>query len=120
MQETCYFVEKMTAAWAVIENNIHALDAGDKTHLLKRDAVKLGNHDKQAPLFNLVFLDPPYGKGLAEKTLLCLKEGGWLAEDALLVVEEDKRAGFMTPLGFDEINRRTYGDTEITLLSYTS
>jgi 16S rRNA G966 N2-methylase RsmD len=43
-----------------------------------------------------------------------------LAEDALLVVEEDKRADFMTPLGFDEINRRTYGDTEITLLSYTS
>lgn len=118
--ETCYFIEKMTAAWVVIENNIHALDAADKTHLLKRDAVKLGNHDKQAPLFNLVFLDPPYGKGLAEKTLLCLKEGGWLAEDALLVVEEDKRADFKTPLGFDEINRRIYGDTEITLLSYTS
>lgn len=118
--ETCYFVENMMAAWAVIESNIHALGAVDKSHLLKRDAVHLGNHNRQAPLFNLVFLDPPYGKGLAEKTLHCLKEGRWLAEDALLVVEEDKRADFMTPMGFDEINRRAYSDTEITLLSYTS
>jgi len=117
---SCYFVEKTNAACAVIESNIHALDAADKTHLLRRDAVRLGRHDKQAPLFNLVFLDPPYGKGLAEKTLQCLQEGGWLARDAMLVVEEDKRAGFMTPLGFDEIYRRAYGDTEITLLSNIS
>jgi hypothetical protein len=44
--------------------------------------------------------------------------GGWLALDALLVVEEDKRAGFTPPLGFDGVYRRAYGDTEITLLSY--
>ena len=117
---SCYFVEKIDAASAVIESNIHALNANDKTHLLKCDAVRLGKHDMQAPFFNLVFLDPPYGKGLAEKTLQCLQEGGWLAQDALLVVEEDKRAGFIPPSGFDEIYRRAYGDTEITLLSNIS
>lgn len=117
---SCYFVEKINAACAVIESNIHALNATDKSHLLKCDAVRLGKHEKQAPLFNLVFLDPPYGKGLAEKTLQCLQEGGWLAQDALLVVEEDKRAGFIPPSGFDEIYRRAYGDTEITLLSNIS
>ena len=68
------FCEKINAACAVIESNIHALNATDKTHILKCDAVRLGKHDKQAPFFNLVFLDPPLVR-LAEKTLQCLQAG---------------------------------------------
>ena len=45
--------------------------------------------------------------------------GRWLAQDALLVVEEDKRAGFIPLSGFDEIIV-AHGDTEITLLSNIS
>jgi len=45
-----------------------------------------------------VFLDPPYGKGLAEKALASAREGGWLKQDALIVVEEALDAAFkLTP-----------------------
>ena len=37
--------------------------------------------------FDLVFLDPPYGKGLEITALTLLKEAGLLAEDAMIVVE---------------------------------
>jgi 16S rRNA (guanine966-N2)-methyltransferase len=61
-------------------------------------------------------LDPPYRKGLAEASLASLRDGGWLAPDALLVVEEAADAGFTAPKGYAEVERRRYDDTEFTLL----
>jgi 16S rRNA (guanine966-N2)-methyltransferase len=66
--------------------------------------------------FGLAFLDPPYGKGLAERALLSAREGGWLTPDALAVVEEATGAGFTAPDGFEEIERRDYGDTQVAFL----
>jgi 16S rRNA (guanine966-N2)-methyltransferase len=68
--------------------------------------------------FALVFLDPPYGKGLAEKALASLRDGGWLTPDALLVVEEAKAAEFAAPDGFEELERRVYDDTEFVILRF--
>jgi 16S rRNA (guanine966-N2)-methyltransferase len=69
--------------------------------------------------FDLVFLDPPYGKALAEKALVSLRDGGWLTPYALLVVEESKAAAFTAPDGFDELERRAYDDTEFVFLRVT-
>ena len=66
--------------------------------------------------FSLAFLDPPYGKGLAEKALAAAREGGWLKPAALIVVEEAADAGFMAPEGFEELERRKYDDTELVFL----
>jgi 16S rRNA (guanine966-N2)-methyltransferase len=63
-----------------------------------------------------VFLDPPYGKGLAENALLSAREGGWLRSNALIVVEEAADAGFRPPEGFAELERRKYDDTEFVFL----
>jgi 16S rRNA (guanine966-N2)-methyltransferase len=63
-----------------------------------------------------VFLDPPYAKKLAEQALASLRDGGWLDPAALLVVEEARAAAFVTPEGFDELERRTYDDTEFVFL----
>jgi 16S rRNA (guanine966-N2)-methyltransferase len=65
--------------------------------------------------FNVVFCDPPYGKGFAEKSLASLPEGNWLAPGALLVVEEAVKSSFKTPEGFEELERREYGDSEIVI-----
>jgi 16S rRNA (guanine966-N2)-methyltransferase len=45
-----------------------------------------------------------------------LREGGWLTPSALLVVEEAKAAAFAVPEGFEELERRTYDDTEFVFL----
>ena len=44
------------------------------------------------------------------------RDGGWLAPDALIVVEEAAGAGFKAPEGFTEIERRRYDDTELVFL----
>jgi 16S rRNA (guanine966-N2)-methyltransferase len=45
-----------------------------------------------------------------------LRDGGWLAQAALLVVEEAKAAEFAAPEGFETLERRVYDDTEFVFL----
>jgi 16S rRNA (guanine966-N2)-methyltransferase len=105
-------------ARALLRANTETLGLGGVTRIFRRDATRLGPVHPLEP-FNLVFADPPYGKGLAEKALTSAREGGWLAKKALVVVEEAAHAGFKPPDGFEELERRTYDDTEFVFLRST-
>jgi len=109
------FVDEGAEARALLRGNVDALGAGGATRIFRRDATRLGPAHPVEP-FSLAFLDPPYGKGLGEKALASARDGGWLAPDALIVVEEASDAGFAPPAGFDEIERRDYGDTQLVFL----
>ncbi len=109
------FVDNGAEARALLRNNVEALGLGGVTKVYRRDAGNLGPAHPVDP-FSLVFLDPPYGMKLAEKALASLRDGGWLTPRALLAVEETKAAGFVTPQGFEELERRTYDDTELVFL----
>ncbi len=111
------FVDNGAEARALLRNNVEALGLGGVTKVYRRDATRLGPAHPVAP-FDLAFLDPPYGKGLAETALAALRDGGWLKPDALVVVEEARAAAFVAPAGFDECERRVYDDTEFVVLRY--
>jgi 16S rRNA (guanine966-N2)-methyltransferase len=109
------FVEEAAEARALIRANVETLSLTGVTKIFRRDATRLGPRGAFEP-FSLVFCDPPYGKGFAEKALASAHEGGWLADDALLVVEESVAAKFTAPDGFEVLERRAYDDTEIVFL----
>ncbi len=109
------FVEQGAEARALIRENVEALGLGGITRIFRRDAGKLGPAHPVEP-FSLIFLDPPYGQGLGEKALTSARAGGWLAPEALAVVEESVAAAFKPPDGFQEIERRAYGETELVIL----
>ncbi|HKA74939.1 MAG TPA: 16S rRNA (guanine(966)-N(2))-methyltransferase RsmD [Xanthobacteraceae bacterium] len=109
------FVDDGGEARALIRANVEALGLGGVTKIFRRDATKLGPAHPVEP-FSLVFLDPPYGLGLAERALVSAREGAWLAPEAVAVVEEAADAAFTTPEGFQEMERRTYGDTQFLFL----
>jgi len=113
------FVDNGAEARALLRNNVEALGLGGVTKVYRRDATRLGPAHPMEP-FALVFLDPPYRMKLAEQALASLRDGGWLAKDALLVVEEAKAAAFAAPEGFAELERRVYDDTEFTFLRSSS
>ncbi len=112
------FVDDGIESRALLRENVGTLGLGGVTRIFRRDATKLG---PAAPLepFTLAFLDPPYGKGLAEKALASARDGGWLKPEALVVVEEAAEAGFKAPEGFRELERRKYDDTEVVFLRAT-
>lgn len=112
------FVDDGAEARALLRENVQTLGLAAATRIFRRDATKLGPAHPVEP-FSLAFLDPPYGKGLAERALASAREGGWLTSDALIVVEEATDAGFKAPGGFDEIERRNYDDTQFVILRLT-
>jgi 16S rRNA (guanine966-N2)-methyltransferase len=109
------FVDEGVEARALLRDNVEALGLGGVTRIFRRDATRLGPAHPLEP-FSLAFLDPPYGKGLAEKALVSGREGGWFKPEALVVVEEAADAGFKAPEGFTEEERRRYDDTEFIVL----
>ena len=111
------FVDNGAEARALMRDNVEALGLGGVTKVYRRDATDLGPAHPVEP-FSLVFLDPPYGKGLADKALVSLRDGGWLTPNALLVVEEAKAAALEAPEGFAELERRAYDDTEFVFLRF--
>ena len=108
-------VDDAAEARALQRENVAALGLGGVSRIFRRDATRLGPAHPIEP-FSLVFLDPPYGKGLAEKALLSARDGGWLAPGALLVVEEAADAPFTAPERFEELERRGYDDTGVIFL----
>jgi 16S rRNA (guanine966-N2)-methyltransferase len=109
------FIDDGAEARALLRQNVEALGLAAVTKIFRRDATKLGVAHPVEP-FSLVFLDPPYGKGLVERALASARAGGWLTDDTLIVVEESVEAKFAAPEGFEEIERRQYDDTEFVVL----
>ncbi|UWQ10584.1 16S rRNA (guanine(966)-N(2))-methyltransferase RsmD [Aliiroseovarius crassostreae] len=95
-------------ALSLIRENIAKCRCQDEVTVVKRDATRL----LEGTAHNLIFLDPPYGKGLGEKALTSAIAGGWIAPDALIVWEEN--TGIALPEGIRLLDSRRYGDTVIS------
>ena len=106
------FVEDGAVALGLLRKNIGLMRVEDCTEVIRRDAVRLG--PVRGAGFDLVFLDPPYGRGLGEAALAAALAGGWLAEGAMIVWEEG--APPVVPGGVERLDQRKYGDTVVTLL----
>lgn len=109
------FVDNGAMARRLITQNIDYLRLNDQAHLYPGNATRLGTV-KHSP-FDLVFLDPPYGKKLGGKALSSAAKGGWLTNDALIVWEEN--AAQPAPDGFALLDTRKFGETHITILRYS-
>ncbi|HEY0918985.1 16S rRNA (guanine(966)-N(2))-methyltransferase RsmD [Devosia sp.] len=112
------FVDTGSEARGLIRDHIDAFGVGGVTKLLRRDATSLGPAGTLGP-FDLVFLDPPYGKGLGEKALASLAEGNWLAPESLIVFEEGADAEVDLPPGYLVELQRDYGAACVRLLRYS-
>lgn len=102
------FVDTGAEARGLIRDHILEFGIAGIAKLLRRDATALGPAGTMGP-FDLVFLDPPYNKGLGEKALVSLRDGGWLAPDATIVLEEASGAVVELPEGLALDDRREYG-----------
>ena len=105
------FVDDGRVAGRLLRDNIATLGVRAETRTLKCDARRLPQAEARC---GLVFLDPPYGKGLGEAALAAARDQGWIAAGALIVWEET--APQTAPEGFAPLDNRRYGDTHVTVL----
>ena len=106
------FVDDGRVAGGLIRDNIGRVKRGVDTTLLSLNATKLPPHTGDP--FTLIFLDPPYGKGLGLLALHSAQSGGWIAPGALAVWEEATPQP--APPGFAPVEVRRYGETVVTVL----
>ncbi|TRD21994.1 16S rRNA (guanine(966)-N(2))-methyltransferase RsmD [Palleronia caenipelagi] len=103
------FVENGRVALGLLGRNIASLGEAARTRVVKSNATRLREASAAAAL---VFLDPPYGKGLGAPALTAALAGGWIAPGALIVWEDASEAAL--PHGLSRLDARRYGDTWIT------
>jgi 16S rRNA (guanine966-N2)-methyltransferase len=108
------FIDESAHARAAIRRNVEALGLTGVTKIWRRDATKLGEAGTLQP-FQLIFCDPPYGRGLGERALEEAINGGWTEQGAIAVLEERADVAISWPPSFREIDRRRYGDTQIAI-----
>lgn len=106
-------VEKGRVGQRLIAENIDKLGT-DAATLLRNDATRLG--PCPGALFDLVFLDPPYGQGLGGRALHAARD--WIAPGGLVVWEEE--AFQAPPEGYGLLDQRRFGGVHVTLLERLS
>jgi len=107
------FVENDREARTALAKNIKALGEDARARILAADGTQLPRADGP---YDLVFLDPPYRSGLAERALVSLKQMGWIAPEALLILELAAREPFAPPFDFAILEERRYGAGRLAFL----
>lgn len=112
---SCVFVDRDAGARKAVAANAATLGLSDRCEILASDATRLTKHPAATRL-DLVFLDPPYTEGLAILTLASLLENGWLASEALAIVEVGAREAAPKTLGYALLDERVWGAAKVAFL----
>ena len=94
--------------------NVEALGLGGLTKILRRDATRLGPASPFTP-FQVIFCDPPYGLGLGEKALASALAGGWLADGAIVILEERQGLEVAFPEPITLLDQRVAGEGQVLI-----
>jgi 16S rRNA (guanine966-N2)-methyltransferase len=108
-------VEHDRQALAVLRSNVDAVGVGE-VRVAASDVVRWLSTPCPDPAsaYEVVFLDPPYDLPAVEvgRVLTMLGDGGWLTDQATVVVERPRREiGWIWPLGYEPERERRYGET---------
>ena len=104
------FVESNRRACMCIRKNLSFTKLADHGKILNMDVMQALARLRGKGRFDLIFADPPYGRGYPEEVLSALKDSDILSADTLLVVEErmDTDVSFVEKTGFVIQRIKTY------------
>lgn len=107
------FVDQHRESVALIRRNLELTGFSARALLVEMGVSSaIAALGRKAEAFDLVFLDPPYGTGLAGSTLGLLAASPLIQGGSLVVAEFSQREVVPESFGeLKEVDRRTYGDT---------
>ncbi|MEK6726424.1 MAG: 16S rRNA (guanine(966)-N(2))-methyltransferase RsmD [Deltaproteobacteria bacterium] len=110
------FVDEHPASINILKENVDICGFAERSEIIQatvESGIKI--LFKRGIKFNLVFLDPPYGKGLIEKTIEEIISRDILEDGAVVIAEHSLREKpLMEYDGLTLTDRRKYGDTEVS------
>ena len=113
------FVEKGRQALNLIQRNLSQFGMNGQSEILPKDVMRaIGILKQRCEIFDLILIDPPYEKGMIQKTLMKLNSDKIHHEDSILIIQHNRRESIPTMFeGWTLIRQRRIGDTLISFLS---
>ena len=118
--KSAVFIDNDTDALSLIKQNKRSLALDDRAKIIKWDIVKNLDCIKYVnPLFNLVFMDPPYYKKFIKPSLLNLRNSHCLEKEACVVVEHPFSESIPKDFSaYNIIDQRKYGKKIVSFLNF--
>ncbi|MDD2233438.1 MAG: 16S rRNA (guanine(966)-N(2))-methyltransferase RsmD [Desulfitobacteriaceae bacterium] len=108
-------VEESPAALKIIMENLKIAGLLERTKLRPQEALRFLASNQE--VFDLIFLDPPYQKGLIEQVLLILANPCRLSPNGVIVAETSKDEEIdVESYPFEVRKVSKYGDTKVWYL----
>ena len=116
-----FFVERGRQALRLIQKNLSGCGMEGQSEILPKDAIRaIGILKARGESFDLILMDPPYERGLVEKTFEKLNSHRIYHEGSILVIQHDRREPLPDkPEGWNLIRERRIGDTIVSFLTPT-
>jgi len=113
--ESCIFIEMNRQAVQIIRKNAGYLKLEKQEYeVIQRDfEVYIKNENGK---FDVIFLDPPYGKGYLNKAVYGIRANGLLATDGILIIESEVGGEEIDFDGFEILKEKKYGRILVTVL----
>ena len=115
--EYSVFVENNRKAAKCIEENIKFTKFDKNARLVVSDVVSALYTLEGKYKFDIVFMDPPYNKGLVTPALKVIHDRQLLSDDGIIVIERDGEEDSFETNSFQVLKERKYGRTIITVLT---
>ncbi len=97
----------------ICKENLERLGLLNTVKLYRTDATKFVKSKGES--FDVIFLDPPYGLSLVERTMKAMRED-LLNDGGIVIIEKWKKESIYIPKFLEMINAKTYGDSEVVIL----
>ena len=109
------FIEKSRPSLAALHRNIEDCKFKEQGEILSREVtVGIKILENRAESFAIIFLDPPYGKRLAQTTLEVLARSSIISPETLMVAEHSATEEINSIPGLQRMDRRKYGSTQVS------
>lgn len=105
----CYFSDINEECIAVINDNLNKAGFADKASVFKLDYIDMLEKHKNKK-FDVIYIDPPYNKGLGVKAIEIISSYDLLMKNGVLVLEADTNEVAPDKIGkFEKFKSRNYG-----------
>lgn len=113
--EECYFSDINAQCVRIIKENIEKAQFANESHIYNLD-YKQVLKKLRGNKFDIIFIDPPYNKGMGVDSIELISEYDLLSDDGIVILETDTNEEVPEKIGELEIyNNKRYGRNILNL-----
>jgi len=109
-----WFFDPDKAAMSVIKSNIQKTGFGDRA-VVKQSSYQALTSAVPKPVFDLAYIDPPFGMNVFEEAITFLINNGFMAPGGIIIVETPKGTKLPDKIGDFENKVKNYGQISLNI-----